>query len=257
MRPGFSFPRNEGGREREAMGETEITFRIPQKIDRVLRWFMEALPQLISEDEDESEAELILEPPTLERPDKPDVNTDKANIIFTANKVEKWVRVRSDWLPSPPFFDLKPQTTPLGRAMLFRFHALRGETYVWASCAERHLSVQKVFEDFLKQIEKHYPVVGPLCSEYVTKLTERMKEEMKAEFGGTEAAQDAQARTDPPAPPQRRRGRKRTDPKEINKICADWLKVQHRVSQIDFCNGKGISTSRLRSWLKDYPHPES
>jgi hypothetical protein len=58
------------------------------------------------------------------------------------------------------------------------------------------------------------------------------------------------------APPIRRRGRKRTDPKEINRICAAWLKDQHRVAQIDFCNGRGISPSQLRSWLKDYPHPE-
>jgi hypothetical protein len=31
--------------------------------------------------------------------------------------------------------------------------------------------------------------------------------------------------------PQRRRGRKRTDPQEINKICAAWYKEQDRVTQ--------------------------
>jgi hypothetical protein len=56
--------------------------------------------------------------------------------------------------------------------------------------------------------------------------------------------------------PARRRGRKRTDPREINRICAAWLKAQDRVTQVDFCNGRGVSPSQLRSWLKGYPHPE-
>jgi hypothetical protein len=75
--------------------------------------------------------------------------------------------------------------------------------------------------------------------------------------GGATPAQDAQPQPHAEAAPQRRRGRKRTDPQEINKICAAWYKAQDRVTQENFCNGRGISVSSLRSWLKHYPYPDS
>jgi hypothetical protein len=62
---------------------------------------------------------------------------------------------------------------------------------------------------------------------------------------------------DRPARVKRRRGRKPTDPKEKNRICARWLKVQDQVVQVDFCNTEGISTSTLREWLQGYPYSEA
>jgi hypothetical protein len=158
--------------------------------------------------------------------------------------------------------------------MLFRFAALGGGTRVWASCAEHLPTVRRIFENFLQQIETHYPAVGPLWQDYQTKCEmqriERIKKYVNMKPGDagravtvtedeplTATKQAAQPPLAQAAIPKRRRGRMPIAPKEKNLICADWLKVQYDVTQDDFCNRKGISPSLLRSWLKGYPYPES
>jgi hypothetical protein len=74
---------------------------------------------------------------------------------------------------------------------------------------------------------------------------------------GAATAQEAQAPLGLAPSQQRRRGRKLTDPLEIDKMCAAWLKQQDRVKQSDFCNGRGISVSTLRRWLKQYRPPDA
>ena len=97
------------------------------------------------------------------------------------------------------------------------------------------------------------PAVGALMAEGLG----AMQEARPVLDAGADAAQEAQPQTSLGASPQRRRGRKPVDPLDSNKICADWLKQQDRVTQPDFCNGKGISVSTLRRWLREYRPPDA
>jgi hypothetical protein len=74
---------------------------------------------------------------------------------------------------------------------------------------------------------------------------------------GAATAQEAQAPKGLVTSLRRRRGRKLTDPLEIDKECAAWLNQQDRVTQTDFCNGRGISVSTLRRWLRQYRPPDA
>jgi hypothetical protein len=161
--------------------------------------------------------------------------------------------------------------------MRFRFAIVGRETYVLASCDDDLPPAQEDFLSFLKRVQARYPEAGPFWQAYETELRERKKESLKKGFGemgrrrhgdtekgrhgepetGAAAAQDAGPEPAPAASLHRRRGRKRTDPAEMNKICADWLVVQDRETQTVFCNRKGISTTLLRRWLKHYPYLDS
>lgn len=98
------------------------------------------------------------------------------------------------------------------------------------------------------------PAVGAPMAEGVGAL----QEARPVLDAGAAAAQEAQAPMGLVTTSlQRRRGRKLTDPLEIDKLCAAWLNQQDRVTQTDFCNGRGISVSTLRRWLKQYRPPDA
>lgn len=193
--------------------------------------------------------------------------------------------LESDCLPK----GYQEELVPLGPAIHFQFHKLDDETYVMASFSEslpEH--AEKAIRDLLLKVQARYPETGPSLHAYQAERKERRKEELRRQFGDAGSARGADiaaaveggpgtatgdAKVLPPDAegvkpaaqpptseatiPKRRRGRIPTDPKEKNLICAEWLKVQYDVRQDDFCNRKGISSSLLRSWLKDYPCPES
>jgi hypothetical protein len=258
-RPGVLLPRNETERKEEAMAAVELDFDIPEPIGGVKRWFLETLRPLAGVPHREKPGvELVLREPTARKLDDPETDTTGTEIVITAYR-KVTARVPSDWCPEYVIEPRETEELDLGRVMVFRLCALGGETYVWASGEERPSTAWKIFEDFLKQIEARYPRLGPFWKNVAEQHRERMREELKAAFGDTPPEPPADPEPERPgeAAPPRRRGRKRTDPKEINQICADWCKVQDRETQDIFCSRKGISPSCLRRWLKRYPYPES
>lgn len=155
----------------------------------------------------------------------------------------------------------------LGPMIAFRFYPIKDghTTRVWASYSEEAMVVPLLFEEIVAElIEKKYPSVGPLWQQHAAKRA-RQRLEIVDKWIQTQPHPSGETGTELAAPalaagvtPQkRRRGRLPTPAKEKNRICAGWLKVQYDVTQEDFCNGKGISASLLRSWLKHYPYPES
>lgn len=245
-----------------------IAFTIPGKAGDMLPWFMAALRPLAGlRYREGGGADVVLEEPRAERPREPNVFAD---VVLPATRIRA-TRVPSERLPEPCFERFDLATEPREPVMRFRLAAVGGETYVLASCDERLAPLWEKFLDVLRLVEACFPEVGPFWQPYEAERLARVREDLKARFGGAAAQADPPPAAEPPPEeahagetlppvpvPERRRGRKATDPAEINKICADWLnKYQYRETQTSFCNRRGISPSLLRSWLKHYPYPES
>jgi len=266
------------------MEEVELAFDVPEEIGGARSWFVRALQPLAGmRRREKSRVELVLEEPRVRRFTEPGADSIGFEIVIAARRIETTL-VPSSWCPEALIEGFDTQELDLGAVMVFRLFALHGQTYVLASCVERPAALWGVFEDFLKQVEARYPALGPFWQAATAQQREHMKADLRRQLVGAQVlpAQDVRGPrqgdaprgrlagsetppiNDPQGPaqdnaavaPARRRGRKAADAREINKICAAWYKVQHRVTQTDFCNAKGISVSCLRRWLKGYPYPE-
>jgi hypothetical protein len=252
------------------MAEVEVAFDVPEEIGGARSWFVQALQPLADVRRRERRgAELVLEKPRVTRLTEPGADSIGFEIVIAARRIET-TPVPASWCPEYVIERFDIEELDLGVVMVFRLFALHGETYVLASCVERPPALWRVFEDFLKQVEARYPALGPFWQATAAQQRERMRAELRRKFesgksqrGGDretrrkgEEDAETRGRRDAGTTPARRRGRKGADAEEMNKICAAWYEVQHRVTQTDFCNAKGISVSCLRRWLKGYPYPE-
>jgi len=168
----------------EAMGEW-FTFYIPENMGSVLNRSTAALRPLMDVEHDGSPpVALSMEGPRSKKLAGPGSDMFVTEIEITGFRT-KGAPIPSDW-PNC-IAGWKDVWEPLGTVMLFRFAAIGSGTRVWASCAEHLSTVQRLFENFLKQIEAHYPAVGPLWQDYQTKcemqLTERIEKYVKMESG--------------------------------------------------------------------------
>lgn len=242
-------------------------FDIPVYMPHVLRWFEDLLVTLTWEEyEGDWIDSLEMEGPRTVSISMPEGDALVSEIVLVGFRTRE---APGGPAGQPRAGDGGTQAVreSLGPMMAFRFHPINDSkgTRVWASYWEAAMVIPFLFEEIVAElIEKKYPTVGPIWQQYQAKLLRERLDiiekyvQTQPQPSGTMAAElDADSLSAGVTAPKRRRGRLPTAPKEKNLICADWLKVQYDVTQDDFCNGKGISPSLLRSWLKNYPYPES
>lgn len=282
--------------QREKTMRQMAPFDIPDHYPNVLYWFRETLESYTEREYQGSPTmELRMLGPRSEKIRGPNGDVATADeIVMLGFQTKEWSELKG-WGGTVELKDVwKPLGQVMAFSF---YPISRDETRVWASYREDLATVWSLFRRFVtEEIEKQYPAVGLLWREHEAKLEMQRLEliekhmQMKSDAAGRAAGADTDATTEggagtraddakagaqpqlademgteqdaQPSPGEvatqkRRRGRLPTAPKEKNLICAAWLKVQYDVTQDDFCNGKGISSSLLRSWLKNYPYPES
>ncbi len=165
------------------MAATVVDFTIPDDVYAVEAWFMEALPpRTVGGHREDYQVELFLSAPKVSHRAVPVVRVE----IVVAAVRRTTVSIPADWAPEVVTERYEPKIEHLGPVMRFRFAALGRETYVRASCSEQLLPVLNIFVSLLKELQAHYPAIGPVWQTYETERKERVKESLDLAFGDAE-----------------------------------------------------------------------
>lgn len=171
----------------------EVYFTISERIYGVLHWFREALRPLTEARFKEDQA--VKEDQSVRvalgylhemRPDEPGVFADLVIPAFRSTVTPPLPPelLELDMLPKGH----KEQLVSLGPAIRFRFSVLDDETYVMASCAEFLPSRAKMaFGELLRKVKARYPETAPSLLSYEAERKERMKEDLRRQFGDVKA----------------------------------------------------------------------
>jgi len=149
-------------------------FAVSRVLPEVLYWFRGQLEWMCDYDILEQHGYVLaMEGPRTKRRRSPEGDATTDEIVVKAQRIGR-----------PP--GAAPES--LGRVMEFEFASDGSSTRVWARYAKGYAAIQVLFEDFLRQIEEHYPGVGPLCQQYRARQEqqhlERIEKHLRMEAAG-------------------------------------------------------------------------